>query len=73
MRWDSSRQRKAGMTPRKRNGGLKRLLQQELLDRVDRFLEGQPFAWSVVEFCSDPIEVFLGVDRETGALREMLP
>jgi hypothetical protein len=30
----------AAMGARKGNGGFKRLLQQELLDRFDRFLEG---------------------------------
>jgi hypothetical protein len=31
---------KAAISARKGNGGFKRLLQQELLDRFDRFLEG---------------------------------
>lgn len=51
-----------------RFGGFKRLLQQELSDRFDWFLEGLPFAWSVVKFGSDPIEVVLGVDRQIGTI-----
>src|ERR1035438_10189054 len=61
-----------GTVSRSRIGGFWRLSQQEGSDLLDRLGEVQSFAGSVVELAGYPVKVHRAVDREVGALGEVL-
>ena len=48
------------------------MLCEQLFEDFDRLQPVQCLAWSAIEFCRYSIKVFLGVQRQIGAFREVL-
>src|SRR6266542_5083501 len=58
-------------------GGVKRSWRHVLRDEIVEFFDGFPplqrLAWSAIQLCGDPIKLRLRMQRQVGALREVLP